>query len=185
MMIRGTDPNQMVERYIAVIRALKTTAEAGLAALELTAKERSDARASLADGRFGMRDRFRMPLLLKINDLLAGSVQEVDSKTVSCEHILPRNALASSPWRTTFSGGRGGRYQGGRYVHMLGNLTILPHEENRRADTHPYAQKRLIFKRSTFAFAKEAATWKDWTPEVIQARSQRLAKLLIDHWRLG
>ncbi len=67
---------------------------------------------------------------------------------------------------------------------MLGNLTILPHDENRRADTHPYAQKRQILKRSPLAISKEAATWKDWTPEVIQARTQRLGKLLVDHWRL-
>lgn len=183
-MIRGADPNLMMERYIAVIRALKSPG-AGLAPLELSGKEKSDTRSALADARFGMRDRYRMPLLLKINDLLAGAVQPVDPKTVSCEHILPRNALAGSPWRSAFGGGSGGRYQGGRFVHMLGNLTVLPHDENRRADTHPYAQKRQIFKRSTLAISKEAATWKDWTPEVIQARTQRLGKLLIDHWRLA
>lgn len=184
LMLRGTDPNLMMERYIAVIRGLKGQAPAGIAALDLSEKEKAEARAALADSRFAIRDRFRMPLLLKINDLLAGSVQAVDPKTVSCEHILPRNALAGSPWRKTFGSG-GGRYQGGRYVHMLGNLTVLAHDENRRADTHPFAQKRVIFKRSSFAIAKEAATWKDWTPEVIQARSQRLSKLLIDQWRLA
>ena len=183
LMLRGTDPNLMMERYIAVVRGLKAQPSAGLSALDLSAKEKAEARAALADNRFAIRDRFRMPLLLKINDLLAGAVQDVDPKTVSCEHILPRNALAGSPWRTAFAGG--GKYQGGRYVHMLGNLTVLAHDENRRADTHPYAQKRMIFKRSSFAIAKEAATWRDWTPEVIQARSQRLSKLLIDHWRLG
>lgn len=184
LMIRGVDPNLMMERYLAVIRALKNPG-AGLAPLELTAKEKTDTRAALADIRFAIRDRFRMPLLLKINDLLAGAVQDVDPKMVSCEHILPRNVQAGSHWRTVFAGGSSGRYQGGRYVQMLGNLTVLPHDENRRADTHPYVQKRQIFKRSTYAISKEAATWKDWTPEVIQARSQRLGKLLIDHWRFA
>lgn len=184
LMIRGVDPNLMIERYIAVIRALKTPG-AGLGQLDLSSKEKAETRTALADNRFAIRDRFRMPLLLKINDLLTGSVQDVDPKTVSCEHILPRNALSGSPWRTVFGGGSGGRYQGGRYVHMLGNLTVLPHDENRRADTHPYAQKRQIFKRSALAISKEAVTWKDWTPEVIQARTQRLGKLLIDHWRLA
>lgn len=182
LMIRGTDPNLMMERYLAVIRALKAPG-AGLGPLDLSTKEKAETRTALADSRFAMRDRFRMPLLLKINDLLAGGVQSVDAKTVSCEHILPRNAPSGSPWRTVFGGGSGGRYQGGRFVHMLGNLTVLPHDENRRADTHPFAQKRLIFKRSTLAISKEAATWKDWTPEVIQARTQRLSKLLVDHWR--
>lgn len=184
MMIRGTDPNQMVDRYLAVIRALKAPGTVR-DPLELSAKEKSETRTALADPRFAMRDRYRMPLLLKINDLLAGAVQDIDPKTVSCEHILPRNASAASPWRTAFGGGSGARYQGGRFVHMLGNLTALPYDENRRADTHPYAQKRQILKRSSLAISKEAATWKDWTPEVIQARTQRLAKLLLDYWRLA
>jgi hypothetical protein len=184
LMIRGADPNLMMDRYLAVIRALKTPG-AGANPLDLSAKELAETRSALADNRFAMRDRYRMPLLLKINDLLAGSVQSVDPKTMSCEHILPRNAQSGSPWRTIFAGGSGKRYQGGRYVHMLGNLTVLPHDENRRADTHPFAQKRQIFKRSTLAISKEAATWKDWTPEVIQARTQRLSKMLIDHWRFS
>jgi hypothetical protein len=68
---------------------------------------------------------------------------------------------------------------------MLGNLTILPHEENRQADTHPYTQKRVILKRSTYALSKEAATWKSWTPPVVEQRTERLRQRLIDHWRLA
>lgn len=184
LMIKGTDPNLMIERYVGVIREMKAKPKGAISSLALTDVEKADARRGLADGRFAIRDRYRMPLLLKINDLLAGEVQTVDPKTVSCEHILPRNVPASSPWRQVFRSADGRRYEGGRYVHMLGNLAVLPHAENRMADTHPYAEKRGILKRSTFDISKDAAKSKAWTPEVVLARSNRLAKLLIDHWRL-
>lgn len=184
LMIRGTDPNLMIERYVGVIREMKARAKGALPSLALTDAEKADARRGLADSRFAIRDRYRMPMLLKINDLLAGEAQAVDPKTVSCEHILPRNVPASSPWRQAFRSSDGRRFEGGRYVHMLGNLAVLPHIENRMADTHPYAEKRSILKRSSFDISKDAAKSKAWTPDVVLARSDRLAKLLIEHWRL-
>ena len=66
---------------------------------------------------------------------------------------------------------------------MLGNLTLLTHEDNQAADRHPYTFKRAIFRRSEFALANEAARAKAWTPDTVRARSDRLAKLLIDHWQ--
>jgi hypothetical protein len=185
LMIRGTDPNLVLDRYIGVIQAMRVGREAALANLELSDKERAEARKGLYDPRFGARarDRYRMPLLLKLNDLVAKAVQNIDPKSVSCEHVLPRNVPRRSPWRTEFRSAQSGHFEGGRYVNMLGNLTVLKHDENQAADTHPYARKRVIFKDSEIALANEAAKAKAWTPEHVRARSDRLAKLLQDYWR--
>lgn len=183
LMIRGIDPYLMLDRYVSVIRAMKANPRDALAALELSEAERAEARRGLLDTRFAIRDRYRMPVLLKINDLVAGSVQAIDPKKVSCEHVLPRNVPAASPWRAAFRTRDGRRYEGGRYVHMLGNLTVLTHAENRLADTRPYPEKRRILKRSALAISKEAAKSRAWTPEVVLARSERLAQLVASHWR--
>lgn len=184
LMIRGTDPNLMLDRYIGVIRGMKASAADALAVLDLKGNERADAVRGLGESRFGMRERFRMPLLLKLNDLLAGDVQPIDPKTVSCEHILPRNVPAASPYRQAFRSADKRRYDGRRYVNLLGNLTLLDHGDNQRADTHPYEVKRAIFKRSPYALANEAAKYKTWTPDVVRDRTDRLVKMLSEHWRL-
>ena len=63
-----------------------------------------------------------------------------------------------------------------RYVNMLGNLTLLTHEDNQAADRHPYTFKRAIFRRSEFALANEAARAKAWLTAT--AAAQQLA----DEW---
>jgi hypothetical protein len=184
LMIRGTDPNLVLDRYLAIVREIKAVRSPDVGALDISETERAEARRLLADTRFATRDRFRMPLLLKINDLLAGEVLAVDPKTVSCEHILPRNVPSASPWRAAFRSKDGRRYEGGRYVHMLGNLTVLGHAENRLADTRPFPEKRPIFKRSPLAISNDVGKNKTWSPEIVLARTERLGRLLAEHWEL-
>jgi hypothetical protein len=116
LMINGTDPHRMLERYVAVIRDLKKKIFAG-ASLRLSAADLDLARRSLQHPRFALRDRFRMPVLLKLNDLLAKRAQAIDPRNVSCEHILPVNPPKRGPWRTasfttpwSWAADRRGRY---------------------------------------------------------------------------
>ena len=182
LMINGTDPNQIQERYLAVIRALKKKAFGG-PSLHIGAKDLDLARRNLQSSRFALRDRFRMPVLLKLNDLLAKEAQPIDPRNVSCEHILPVNPPRSGYWRKSFRG-RDGRFNGSIFTHMLGNVTILTHLQNREADNSPYDIKRRILKTSGFALSKHAATEKIWNADTVARRSDALFDLLARCWRL-
>jgi hypothetical protein len=182
MMINGTDPHQMLERYVAVIRDIKRKMFVG-PSLHLGAHDLDQARRNLQSPRFGLRDRFRMPVLLKLNDLLAKQAQALDPRNVSCEHILPINPPKRGPWRSAFRG-RNGQFNGTVFTHMLGNVTILTHPQNREADNSPYDVKRRILKASGFALSKHAAAQKVWNAEVIAGRSEELFELVAGCWRL-
>ena len=182
MMINGTDPHQMLERYVAVIRDIKTKVFAA-PSLHLGTHDLDQARRNLQSPRFALRDRFRMPVLLKLNDLLAKQAQPLDPRNVSCEHILPINPPRRGPWRSAFRG-RNGQFNGAVFTHMLGNVTILTHPQNREADNSPYDVKRGILKASGFALSKHAAAEKVWNAKVIADRSEELFELLADSWRL-
>ena len=182
LMINGTDPNQIQERYLAVIRSLKKKAFGG-PSLHIGAKDLDLARRNLQSPRFALRDRFRMPVLLKLNDLLAKEAQPIDPRNVSCEHILPVNPPKSGYWRKSFRG-PDGRFGGTVFTHMLGNVTILTHLQNREADNSSYDVKRRILKTSGFALSKHAATEKIWNAEVVARRSDALFELLARSWRL-
>lgn len=184
MMIVGTDPNKIYERYAAVIRDFRGKSTGRGASMRIDAAEIAKARACLLEERFALRTRFRTAVLMKLEDLHMGEVQAFEVGQVSCEHILPRSPPRRSQWRRDFSDA-GGAYFGGRYTHRLGNMTILTHEHNRLADTATYDVKRKILKESGFALSRDAAAkYKVWTPEVIAERSQYLSNLLIEHWRL-
>ncbi|HEU4378419.1 MAG TPA: DUF262 domain-containing HNH endonuclease family protein [Hyphomicrobiaceae bacterium] len=182
MMINGTDPHQMLERYVAVIRDIKRKMFAG-PSLQLSHGDLDQARRNLQSPRFALRDRFRMPVLLKLNDLLAKQAQAIDPRNVSCEHILPVNPPKRGPWQSAFRG-RNGQFNGGVFTQMLGNVTILTHPQNREADNSPYEVKRRILKASGFPLSKHAASQKVWNAAVIAGRSEQLFELLADSWRL-
>jgi hypothetical protein len=185
LMIVGIEPNKVFERYGEVIRELKGSGPTKGSALDIGSELLAQARGLLSDRRFGgrERERFRMPVLLKANDLLKGDVVAIDPRKVSCEHVLPRNG-SRTRWSRLFRHPERG-YIGGEYANRLGNLAILTHQDNCAADTKPYEIKRKILKASGFALSKDAAKEKVWNAGVIEARSERLLQMLIGHWRLG
>jgi hypothetical protein len=184
LMIVGVEPNKVCQRYGEVVRELKSARPAKGSALDIDAELLGKARELLRGTRFGgrERERFRMPVLLKINDLVKGDVVATDPRKVSCEHILPRNG-GRTRWNKLFRDPERG-YVGSDYANRLGNLAILTHEDNCAVDTKPYEVKRKVLKASGFALSKDAAKEKAWTSAVIEARSERLLNLLIEHWRL-
>jgi hypothetical protein len=186
LMIVGVDPNQALFRYAAVVHALKSRKMPQAASLiQIEAPLLAKARGFIVDPRAGSRDRerYRMPVLLKLNDLLNGAVAAIDPRLVSCEHILPRSAWRT-PWNRIFRNSKGG-YIGRDYVDRLGNLAILTHRDNCDADTKLFEVKRKILKASGFPLSKDVAKQKAWTPKVVEARTARLAEMLIKHWRLS
>jgi len=184
LMIVGVEPNKVFQRYGEVVRELKGNGPPKGSALDIDANLLGKARELLGGARFGgrERERFRMLVLLKVNDLLKGDVVAIDPRKVSCEHVLPRNG-SRTRWNKQFRDPQRG-YVGGEYANRLGNLAILTHEDNCAVDTKPYEVKRKVLKASGFALSKDAAKEKVWTAAVIEARSKRLLQLLITHWRL-
>jgi hypothetical protein len=185
LMIVGVDPNKMFERYAAVLRELKDPGSSRGSALEIDPKLAAEARDHLRSARFGSRERerFRMPVLLKLNDLLNGAVAAIDPRGVSCEHILPRNG-SKSRWSRIFQHPQRG-YIGKDYANQLGNLAILTHADNHAADTELFDVKRRILKRSGFALSMHAAKEGVWNAPVIERRSKELLRKLVEHWRLS
>lgn len=184
LMIVGVDPNATIQRYVQVIQELKRGGTFKGSSLGISGDLLQRARELLSDGRFGRRERerFRMPVLLKLNDIVGKEVVAIDPRRASCEHILPLNG-SRTPWGSTFRHANG-RYFGGEYANKLGNLTILTHQQNQLADTKPYGAKRKILRDSGFALSKEAAKARTWTAAAIDARSEKLFQMLVKHWRL-
>ena len=183
-MIAGEDPNRVFEGYARVIGSFKSRSEPPERAFDSIAEVRRRARAVLAQARFGERDRCRVPVLMKLNDLLAGDVIAIAPGTATCEHILPQNPAQNSEWRQRFRASPSGPYNGHNHYQRIGNLVLLSYAANVVVDRHPYAVKRPTLARSEHPLTRDAAREREWTPDVIERRSERLIKLLVEHWKL-
>ena len=182
-MIVGVDPSLTVQRYARVIQELKRGGTFRGTSLGVAAELLQKARSLLSDTRVGRRERerFRMAVLAKLNDLAAKVVLAIDMWRASCEHILPLNGSKTAAWSSAFRNANG--YFGGEYANRLGNLTILTHKQNQLAGAKPYGVSAIL-SASGFALSEQAAKSRTWTTKEIDARSDKLLQLLIGHWRL-
>jgi Protein of unknown function DUF262/Protein of unknown function (DUF1524) len=186
-MLVGHETAATCQRYGALSSAIVTGDAAAIQkALTVEAGLRTRARNQITSANFGQKVRYRMPVLLKLSDVLAGETAMVNIKEVSCEHILPQNVGHDNPaWYQVFRSATGASYTGHFFRHRLGNLAVLTHADNRRAGAKPYPDKRPILGNSAFAISNHAAaTAESWTADDIETRTKALSDLLIKAWRL-
>ncbi len=182
--IVGVDSAQATERYSGVARAIATDPKSVESSLALTQNFLDDAREQLLSDTVGTKARYRMLVLLKLNDIVANEVIKIHPRSVSVEHVLPQNTSKGSGWRGTFRHAKSKKYTGSDYVNRLGNLTILGHADNRNAGNEDFVVKRSILLASTHALAKEAGSKKNWNAGTITMRGEALFKALVRHWDL-
>lgn len=186
-MIVGHNSQGLCKAYGDAARAIEGgNREVIMAALDVDHDMKSRVRDQLASAKFGDKSRFRLPVLLKLNDLAAGEVSPLVVTDVTCEHVLPQSVGRNNPaWHTVFRNASGKVYIGHHYRHRLGNMTLLTHEENRDADDKAYPLKRRIFMSSPFALTRDTASrYEAWTQQTVEQRSQNLIERLVKHWDL-
>ena len=100
-----------------------------------------------------------------------------DSAANSIEHILPQSSGSQEPLDPG---------QEGVFVHRLGNLMLLPPEDNSTAGSQEPKAKVNIYRGTRLLVAEEVAETikkeENWDIEQIQAREQRLMKWITETW---
>lgn len=149
-------------------------------ALELTPREKRDMIMRL-NGVFSENAK-RRALLLRINAALPRGEVYARRVDATVEHILPLGAAAGAYRAFDQSSNRA------RLVNMLGNLTLVTNDQNRRCANKPYAIKRpILIDRQcepSFAMTRMLQDYKDWTPDALGERQQALTSAIIEDWRL-
>jgi Protein of unknown function DUF262/Protein of unknown function (DUF1524) len=128
------------------------------------------------------RDRQRRLLLLRLEAALPGGDLVEMTEDATVEHILPRGG--AQWWNERFPDST----LRSDAAHLLGNLILVTYDQNRRADTKPYPEKRRIFFNTPgapiHALTKDIAGIHEWTRDAIEARQERLARILCEDWGL-
>lgn len=175
----GVIDNRVQEGRYA--RALKSVGDdKGLygpkGALELTDAEHLRFIATINRSR--KRDRQRRLLLLRLEAALPGGSMLQMTDDVTVEHVLPKNGGAW--WNERFPDAQ----LRAEATYMLGNLVLVTYDQNKRADTKPYAEKRKVFFNTPgspiHALTKDLLSIDEWTFDAIERRQERLVRLLCE-----
>jgi hypothetical protein len=118
-------------------------------------------------------------ILTKLNDHITGWDSADDRHPITdLEHILPKRFQRN--WtvdRKDFPGGAE------KYVHRLGNMTLLTTNLNRELGNQPYEVKREAFRQETLDITRMIADEPRWTADAIGRRQNWMAGLAIKIWR--
>ncbi len=123
-------------------------------------------------------------VLLRLNDELAGSPQNLTPTDWTVEHVLPQNPGRSSQWRTWFPEAD----ERERLAQSIGNLVLVRRTQNDRASNQDFARKKAIFFKpgdgDMPVLTREVNELESWTPVEIRAREARFLRILEEIWRL-
>jgi len=118
-------------------------------------------------------------ILNKLNDHIMGTDGAAEGKPMTdLEHILPKRFQRN--WtveRKDFPGGPE------KYVHRLGNMTLLTTNLNRELGNQPYETKRQAFAGEALELTRRIAEEPRWTADAIGRRQNWMAGLAIKIWR--
>ncbi|MEO0983479.1 MAG: DUF262 domain-containing HNH endonuclease family protein [Pseudomonadota bacterium] len=134
-----------------------------------------------------LRGRFatfgqRRALALRLNAALEGGETLPPEADATVEHVLPRNPDTDSHWNTVWPNPLVRR----ELCDTIGNLVLLPHSVNQRADRMTYLDKQKVYfdenKKARYALTQDILDEHLWTPDSVRRRTERLADILCEEW---
>ena len=122
-------------------------------------------------------------ILLSLYSYQQNDLNRQNVGRLSVEHILPESPSWLSPegWPSFDSDSHALCY------NKLGNLTLLSPADNKGGEEQngSFEKKVPFLQRSIFKENQEIAKAQEWTPNSVQARQDRLAKLACQTWPLA
>jgi len=106
---------------------------------------------------------------------------------VELEHIIPQtiNTKKSKEefgdWQTYL--GDNSLIKHKKYVHLIGNMTLLGESLNIQAYNNPFAKKKNSYRKSSFLITQELAKQNDFKYVHVDKRSGKLAEIALKIWK--
>ena len=136
---------------------------------------------STLDGPIYEMTRVRMPLLLRLDGLLAGAEATYDHPTVTIEHVLPQSPDADSQWMQWFP-------DEDERLHWTTGWRISSFYHDERTLGHPTLSLTARRKSTStgrlppFPLTMPVLQQAEWTPTVLETRQAFLLGRLKEEW---
>ena len=184
LFILRANVNERIARFAAVITAIQSR-DHDEVRVSLTLGEDEKRRiVSALGGPIYEVTRVRLPLLLRLDGLLAGAEATYDHPVITIEHVLPQAPVGESQWMEWFPDDE----ERVGWTHRLANLVLLSRRKNARASNFEFDRKKdEYFKRDgfpPFPLTMPVLNETEWTPAVLDARQEMLLGRLKEAWML-
>jgi hypothetical protein len=185
-LVRG-DPTERIRRYGKLLGAIQGGDDLfkNDSPLQLDDHEKTAVRQALTNDIY-TTTRIRLPLLLRLDELLSGGSAVYNHPIVSVEHVLPQNPPMGSRWANDFPD-EGVREE---WVHKLANLVLLTRRKNSQASNLDFDEKKTKYFSTkagvtNFALTSGVLSEPVWTLETLQRRQADLISAIAKEWRLN
>lgn len=180
------DASDRIRRFGRLLTYIQTADDLfdGQSPLQLDEDEKSEVRKALS-GDIYLITRIRLPLLLRLDELVSGGSAVYNSPVISVEHVLPQNPAAGSQWLLDFPE----LDERAKWVHKLANLVLLTRRKNSQASNLEFQEKKQKYFStnagvSNFALTSKVLSQAEWTPGVLEKRQAELLGAIEKLWRL-
>lgn len=181
-----TDPTDRIARYAKVLVHIEKGDDlyVGSSPLQLTDEEKKKTRAAL-EGDIYLTTRLRVPLLLRLDEVLSKGNASYAHSIITVEHVLPQNPASNSVWIKNFPNPADRDV----WTHKLANLVLLTRRKNSSASNYDFDQKKSIYFTpkngvANFAITSTVLAESDWTPNTLAKRQKTFIDTLSQEWRL-
>jgi hypothetical protein len=187
LFLMRSDPSDRIRRYGKLLGSIQAGEDlfSDVSPLQLDETEKKAVRKTL-DGDIYTITRIRLPLLLRLDELLSGGSAVYNSPIISVEHVLPQNPAAGSHWLTDFPS----EFDREQWVHKLANLVLLTRRKNSQAGNLDFAEKKTKYFSTKAGIANFALTSgvnaeSTWTLDTLNRRQADLIGAIEKLWRLA
>lgn len=186
MFIRRIPINKRIDRYAKILDAIDGgKAFAADSPLLITDEECGETCECLAGDLYQVHAGVRSYVLLRLDSWLSDGAAVYEYPVLTVEHVLPQTVTPGSNWESVWT-----EAQRKDWVHKLGNLVLLTRRKNAQAQNYDFDDKKSRYFSgrggvSSFTLTSQVLSEREWTPEVVRRRHDRLLRELVIRWRLG
>ena len=186
MFILRANINERINRYAGVLDDIEHGRELWRhdSPLQLTTTEKSHILDRLNGDVYLQTRVHHLPVLLRLDSLLADDGASYNHSVVTVEHVLPQNPARNSQWLSWFPD----EPERAQWTHRLANLVLLSRRRNASASNREFNDKKATYFLqggvSPFAITTQVVSKAEWTPDVLEQRQQELLGILKKEWRL-
>ena len=158
--------NKRTNRYARVIRAIDEGDDlfAEDSPLQLSEHEKTEILTRLNGDIYG-QTRVRLPLLMRLDSLLADAGATYQHPVVTIEHVLPQRPASESLWTELFPDAD----KREEWTNRLANLVLLSRRKNTKASNYEFERKKREYFRQNgvapFALTTQVVSEIEWTPQ--------------------
>jgi len=114
-------------------------------------------------------------LLAQIEAYLRGD-NAINDKELSLEHICPYNPTEA--WVKDFGEG----YE--EVQDRLGNMLLLPKQENKKLDTQVFSSKKKFYQQTGFKLTDKVVQYEQWNKQSVDHFQHWMAEQAVQTWRV-